>query len=107
VDKGRQPKRKRYPQIALPKGMLVSWQVRIAWVVSTATTLGLSGVFFSTPKPLVVGDLVKLVLHAPDGDIRAVAVVRDSRPGRGMGVEFTSMGRDDRARLRQLLKRLI
>jgi len=77
--------------------MVVSWQVRIKRVVATVTTLGLGGVFVSTRKPPPVGDIVKLVLRVPDGEVRAVAIVRDSQPGRGMGVEFTSMGQDDRA----------
>jgi len=97
VDTEPQPKSRRYPRIVLPKGMVVSWQVRIKRVVATVTTLGLGGVFVSTRKPPPVGDIVKLVLRVPDGEVRAVAIVRDSQPGRGMGVEFTSMGQDDRA----------
>ena len=107
MDTGPQTKSRRYPRIVLPKGMLVSWQVRIERVNATATTLGLGGVFVSTPKPPAVGDIVKLVLRVPDGDVRAVAVVRDTQPGRGMGLEFTAMGQNDRSRWQQLLKRLI
>lgn len=106
MDTGPQPKSRRYPRITLPKGILVSWQVRIERVVSTVTTLGLGGMFVSTPKPPAVGDIVKLVLRLPEGDVRAVGAVRDSKPGRGMGVEFTKMSPDDRGRLQQLLKRL-
>jgi hypothetical protein len=39
--------------------------------------------------------------------VRAVAAVRDSQPGKGMGVELVSMRQEDRGRLQQLLKSLI
>jgi hypothetical protein len=40
----------------------------------------------------------------PGGDVRARAIVRDSQQGKGMGVEFTAMGPEARARLNQLMK---
>lgn len=85
----------------------MGWQAKGERVVSAVGTLGLGGLFISTPKPPTVGEIVKLVFRVPDGDVRAVAVVRNSQPGTGMGVEFTAMGQEDRARLQQLLKRLI
>lgn len=74
----------------------MGWQAKSERVVSAVTTLGLGGLFVFTPKPPAVGEFVKLVFRVPDGDVRAVAVVRDSQPGRGMGVEFTAMGQEDR-----------
>jgi PilZ domain-containing protein len=87
--------------------MLVGWQTRSDRAISAVSTLGLGGMFISTPEPPAVGETVKLLLGVPGGDVRATAMVRDSRPGTGMGVEFTAMGQEDRARLQQLLKRLI
>jgi len=100
-------KNRRYSRIALPKGMLVAWQVKSERGVSAVRTIGLGGLFVSTPRPPAVGETVRLVLCVPNGDVRAVAVIRDSQPGKGLGLEFTAMGQDDRARLQQLLKRLI
>lgn len=100
-------KSRRYPRVGLPKGMLVAWQGAGVRVVSRAGTLGLGGLFIKTPKPLPVGEMVKLFFEVPGGEVRARAVVRDSQPGKGMGVEFTSMGYEDRARLDRLLKRLL
>lgn len=100
-------KHRRYPRIGLPKGMLVAWQSSGERVVSRVATLGLGGLFIKTPKPAAVGEIVKLFFEVPGGEVRARAVVRDSQPGRGMGVEFTSMGYEDRARLDRLLKRLL
>ncbi len=100
-------KARRYQRIALPKGMLVAWQSTGERVVSRVATLGLGGLFIRTPKPPRAGDIIKLFFEVPDGEVRARAVVRDSQPGKGMGVEFTSMGYEHRARLNQLLKRLL
>ena len=38
--------------------------------------------------------------------MRARALVCDSQPGKGMGIEFTVMGQEARARLNQLMKTL-
>jgi hypothetical protein len=102
-----QSKSRRYPRIALPKGMAVAWQARSERVVSPVRTLGLGGLFISTPKSPAVGEMVKLFFHLSNKDVRVVALVRDSQPGIGMGMEFTAMSPDDRTRLQQLLKRLI
>jgi hypothetical protein len=74
--------------------------------VSRIGTLGLGGVFIYTKRTAAVGDVIKLVFDVPDGEVRARAVVRSFESGRGMGVEFTAMQSDDRARLTQLLRRL-
>jgi hypothetical protein len=102
-----QSKSRRYPRVALPKGMHVGWQVKSERAISPVTTLGLGGLFVSIRKPPAVGEMVILILPLPEGDVRVKGVVRDSLPGRGMGVEFTGMSQGDRARLQQLLKRLL
>lgn len=98
---------RRYGRVKLPKGMLVAWQGARTRIVSRVATLGLGGLFIMTPDPPPVGEIVKLFFEVPGGGVRARAVVRDSQPGRGMGVEFTAMGHEERARLNQLLKRLL
>ena len=100
-------KSRRYPRVGLPKGILVAWQSSGARVVSRVSTVGLGGLFISTPAPPGVGEIVKLFFEVPGGEVRARAVVRDSQQGKGMGVEFTAMGHEARARLHHLLKRLL
>lgn len=100
-------RRRRYPRVGLPQGMLVAWQGAGQRIVSRVSTLGLGGLFIRTAQPPPVGDIVRLFFEVPGGEVRARAVVRDSKPGQGMGVEFTSMGHEDRARLDRLLKRLL
>lgn len=101
------PRKRRYPRVGLPKGPLVAWQWAGERVVSRVGTMGLGGLFISTPEPPPVGEIVRLFFEVPGGEVRARAVVRDSVAGQGMGIEFTSMDQDDRARLHELLRKLL
>jgi len=100
-------KRRRYQRVVIPKGMQVAWQSGGGRSVSRVATLGLGGMFVRTPSPPPVGEMVKLVFDVPGGEVRAKGVVRHSTSGSGMGVEFTTMQPEDRARLSQLLSRLL
>jgi Tfp pilus assembly protein PilZ len=97
-------KSRRYARVALPKGMLVGWQHYGGRKVSRVRVLALGGLFISTPKPPPVGDVIQLIFEVPGGDVRARAMIRDSQPGKGMGIEFTSMNPEARARLNRLMK---
>ena len=99
--------KRRYPRIALPKGMLVAWQHTTTRSVSRVATLGLGGLFIATPEPPPVGTLLKLIFDVPGGEVRARAIVKNIKPGKGMAVAFIEMGFADRARLDQLLKALL
>jgi hypothetical protein len=100
-------KPRRYDRIGLPKGLLVVWQGTGNRIVSRVATLSLGGLFIEVPDPAPSGELLKLFFKVPGGEVRARAMVRDSHPGKGMGVEFTAMGPEDRARLHQLLSKLL
>ena len=97
-------KARRYTRVGLPKGMLVAWQHSGIRSVSRVRVLALGGLFIATPKPPCVGATIQLIFEVPGGDVRARATVRDSQQGKGMGVEFTAMGSDARARLNNLMK---
>jgi hypothetical protein len=97
-------KSRRYARVELPKGMLVAWQHYGIRKVSRVQVLALGGLFISTPKPPPVGDVIQLIFEVPGGDVRARAMIRDSQPGKGMGIEFTGMNSEARARLNQLMK---
>jgi len=97
-------KSRRYTRVELPKGMLVAWQHYGIRKVSRVQVLALGGLFISTPKPPPVGDVIQLIFEVPGGDVRARAMIRDSQPGKGMGIEFTGMNPEARARLNQLMK---
>jgi Tfp pilus assembly protein PilZ len=97
-------KTRRYARVGLPKGMLVAWEHSGIRKVSRVNVLALGGLFITTHNPPPVGDMIQLIFEVPDGDVRARATVRDSQQGKGMGVEFTAMGSEARARLNHLLK---
>lgn len=98
---------RRYKRVTLPKGAMVAWE-RSGGVrkCSSASVLALGGLFIATPDPPPVGDVINLVLDVPGGEVRARAVVCDSHSGKGMGIQFTAMAPDARARLNLLMERL-
>jgi hypothetical protein len=98
---------RRYPRIALPRGMYVAWQGAGKRFVSRVATMGLGGLFISTENPSLVGDILRLYFEVPGGQVRARAIVRNSIPGEGMGVEFTAMDPEARGKLSRLLRRLL
>jgi len=97
---------RRYARVRLPKGALVAWEHEGQRQVSQVTVMALGGLFISTPEPPPAGTFIRLLLEIPGGEVRARALVCDSQPGKGMGIEFKSMGHDARARLNQLMKTL-
>jgi tetratricopeptide (TPR) repeat protein len=94
---------RRYPRHAAPKWMLVAWESAGQRTVSRAETLGMGGLFFRTSHPLAKGTHIKLLFDLKSGEVRARAIVRDSRPEKGMGVQFVQMEASDRVRLDQFL----
>jgi len=100
-------KPRRYARIGLHKGPLVAWQGASVRTVSRVGTLGLGGLFIAAARPAELGEGIKMVVQVPGGVVRARAMVRNSHPGKGMGVEFTSMKPEDRARLHRLVQQLL
>jgi hypothetical protein len=94
---------RRYARVGLPTGMLVAWEHAGIRKVSRVSVLALGGLFISTPDPLPNGDVIQLIFDVPGGEVRGRALVRDCQPRKGMGVEFTSMGQEARARLHHLM----
>ena len=66
----------------------------------------MGGLFIETDKPKAPGIEAKLHFLVQEGQIRADAVVRHAKPGRGLGLRFTAVHNEDRARLGELMKRL-
>ena len=100
-------KKRRYERIIIPKGLHVAWQAGAGRHISLVGTVGLGGIYIRTPNPPPVGEMVRMVFNVPGGEVRAKGIVRHSTEGKGMGVEFTSMQPEDRARLSQLIGRLL
>ncbi len=102
-----QPPARRYQRITLPQGMFVAWYGGSDHQTSRVQTLGMGGVFIASSNPPAVGTTLRLVFEVPGGSVRADGIVRSVLPGKGMGVEFTKLGPQDRILLDRLLKRLL
>jgi hypothetical protein len=96
--------KRRHARTDLLKGSRVSWQLGEDRFTSRLSDLGLGGLFIEATEPPPVGTIIDLVFEGPGKEIRARAAVRRAVPGQGMGVEFVTIGSDDQARLRELLK---
>jgi PilZ domain len=99
-------KRKR-PRIVLPRGMSITWRGRGESIVSRVQTISAGGLSIEALQPPPNGELLRVSFEVPAGEVSAQAIVRHSRDGRGMGVEFVAMSDEDRARLDHLLQKLL
>ena len=98
---------RRFQRISLPQGMFVAWYGGGDHQTSRVQTLGMGGVFIVSLNPPPVDAALRMVLEVPGGTVRADGIVRSVLPGKGMGVEFTKLGPQDRILLDKLLKRLL
>jgi len=98
---------RRHPRTKMRKVLLVAWQGGGRRDANRARNLGLGGIYIDTTDPADVGEVVQLLFDAPQGEVRARAVVRNMHPGRGMGVEFIGMDYLARRRLHYMLKALL
>ena len=87
--------------------MPVSWYGGDLQLFSRVKTLGMGGLFISTPNPPPVGTKLRLAFDVPGGNVGAEAIVRNIMQGEGMGVEFTRMEHRDRVLLEDLVGRLL
>jgi hypothetical protein len=90
---------RRYPRLKSPEGLGVAWQTTTQKLVSRVETLGLGGLFIRTQEPPATGTIIRLLIDIPGGGVRARTIVRDIKPGEGMG-------REDRARFSSFLSQL-
>lgn len=97
---------RRYPRVKSPKGLHVGWQSSTQKFVSSVETLGLGGMFIRTKEPPPAGTTLQLLIDIAGGGVRARAVVKNIKPGEGMGVDIVSMNPEDRARLSNFVRQL-
>jgi len=99
--------KRRYQRIPTPKGLWVAWQHNNSQAVSRVRDLNVGGLFVSTPAAVPEGAIVQILLSVPEGEIKGQAVVRNARPGEGIGVEFKDLNAQDADRLEKLVARLL
>jgi hypothetical protein len=98
---------RRYPRIALPKGMWVAWYGAAEHQISCVGTLSMGGIFICAQSPSPVGTKLKLAFEVPGGEVQTEGVVRNIEAGKGMGIQFTRLNAKDRALLQRLMNRLL
>jgi hypothetical protein len=97
---------RRYPRVPPPKGTVLAWSTVNQRLVSRVENFALGGLFIHIEEPLPLDTNIQLLLDAPEGEIRARAVVRRTTPKEGMGVKIVAMNPEDRARLMRWLDNL-
>ena len=98
---------RRFPRVSLPKGMSVAWHGSDLQLFSRVRTIGMGGLFISTPSPAPVGTKLRLAFQVPGGNVQPEAIVRNVSPGQGMGVEFTRLELKEQLLLQNLMDRLL
>jgi hypothetical protein len=86
--------------------MWVSWKFEKQRHTSRVLDFSASGAFIVTNEVVVVGTPLKLIFAMVEGELKLEAMVRNSTAGRGMGVEFLSVGGKELAMILKALKRL-
>jgi hypothetical protein len=89
-----------------PEGLNVAWLSGTLRFVSRVETLSLGGLFIRTKKPAATGAIIQFLIDIPGNGVRARAIVRDIKPGEGMGVGIVAMSQEDRARYFTFLNKL-
>lgn len=97
---------RRTARVAVSKGVWVAWQAGGPRNVSRVRDVSAGGLFISTTVAVPVGTTLEMLFALPEGEARFQGIVRYADAKQGLGVEFTSMGAGDRARLQELLRRL-
>jgi tetratricopeptide (TPR) repeat protein len=99
------PTHRKYVRIRAPEGMWVTWKSGRQTSTSRAEIMGLGGFYLRAKNPPSEGSTIELIFDLPNGQICGRGIVRNSTPGRGMGVQFVQMKPEDRATLNRFLSR--
>lgn len=102
-----QNENRKYARCRPDISIVVAWDAGGTRSVSRVTTVGMGGLFIHTPNPPKEGTTLRLLFDLPNGEVRARAVVRNRKTGKGMGIQFIELRPECRARLNELMKRLL
>jgi hypothetical protein len=100
------PSRRIHSRVEAREGLFVYWRSAGDEDVAPVRNLSMGGLFIETDASKVPGIEANLHFLVQGGQIRADAVVRHAEPGRGLGLRFTAVHKEDRQRLAELMKRL-
>ena len=95
--------KRKYQRHSIPRGLPVTWKARGGFTVATAGAIGMGGLFLHTKDSLPVNSVIEIDIDLNDAKLHARAKVRDSVPGKGMGLQFVQMNTTDRYILNKFL----
>jgi len=96
--------RRKYPRLKSVNSIELHPHGDDAPIWGKASDLSLGGCFIEMPIPLKEGTKLKLVLWIKETKLRVTAKVASSRPGFGIGVQFTEISEEEIVRLKDYLK---
>ena len=100
------PSRRHYPRVETPDGVWVYWNCEGREDTLRVRDLSMGGLFVESEEARDVDATIRLDFLVQEGQIRAEAVVRHVKPGRGLGLKFTALTEEDGPRLTALVTRL-
>src|SRR2546429_9440492 len=92
-------------RVATPGHVYVYWSSLGYDDTSRVRDLSSGGLFVQTRKTKSVGAKTNVHFLVEEGQIRAEAVVRHVKPGRGLGLQFKAVREENRPRLAGFVKR--
>ena len=100
------PSRRHYPRVETPDGVWVYSNCEGREDTLRVRDLSMGGLFVESEEAREVDATIRLDFLVQEGQIRAEAVVRHVKPGRGLGLKFTALTEEDGPRLKALMTRL-
>lgn len=98
--------RRRTSRTEADESVYAFWSCAGRESLSRVRDLGCGGLFVESPLEENIDSPVKLHFLVDEGQIRANAVVRHVRRGKGLGLKFIAINDQDSQRLAGLIKRL-
>ena len=103
---GRLPSRRLTSRVETPQGVWVYWRCGGRADVSPIRDMSMGGAFLKTIKTQPLGSTINLHFLIQEGQLRADAVVKHVRSNQGLGLKFTAVSEEDRARFAALMTRV-
>jgi hypothetical protein len=98
--------RRIYSRVDAREAVYVYWRSAGEEDIAPVHNLSMGGLFIETHAPKALGVSANIHFLVQEGQIRADAVVRHAKSGRGLGLRFTAVRNEDRQRLAELMRRL-
>lgn len=100
----RAAERRKHPRLKAMNSVELHPEGQAAPIWGRAIDLSLGGCFIEMPIPLKQGMKLKVGIWIRETKLWAVGKIVNSRPGFGVGIQFTEISEEDSARLKQFLQ---